>query len=53
MQKETKYKEALDVYQEVLELNKNAYGSQSDEYERISIKLCELCNLIAMILLQK
>jgi hypothetical protein len=43
----------LDVYQEVLELNKNVYGVQSDEYERISIKICELCNLISMILLQK
>lgn len=53
LQKENKYKQALDVYEELLEINKNAYGLHSEEYERVSIKLCELCNLISMILLQK
>ena len=32
LQKEAKYKESLDAYQDVLELNKNAFGVHSDEY---------------------
>ena len=53
MQRDAKYREALDKYQEILEFNKNYYGGDSEEYERVSIKMCELCNLIAMIFLQK
>lgn len=37
----------------MLEFNKNYFGSDSEEYERVSIKMCELCNLISMIFLQK
>jgi hypothetical protein len=51
--KESKYKEAQSIYEELLELNKNAYGIHSEEYERTSIRLSELCNLISMILLKK
>ena len=52
-QKEAKYKEALDVYEELLDINRNMYGLHSQEYEKTSVRLCELCNLIAMILLNK
>lgn len=53
LQREAKYREALDKYQEILEFNRNYFGAESEEYDRISIKMCELCNLVAMIFLQK
>ena len=37
----------------MLSIKKNAFGDNSDEYLKTSDKICELCNLIAMIFLQK
>jgi hypothetical protein len=53
LQKGGKYGESLDILEEILNLKRNAYGEKSDEYLRTSEKLCELCNLISMICLQK
>lgn len=37
----------------MLMIKKSAYGEDSEEYFKTSDKLCELCNLISMIFLQK
>ncbi|CAK79361.1 unnamed protein product (macronuclear) [Paramecium tetraurelia] len=52
-QQQNKYLEALNVFEEMLMIKKSAYGEDSEEYFKTSDKLCELCNLIAMIFLQK
>lgn len=48
-----KYGESLDVLEEAFHLKISAYGEDSDEVHRTSEKLCELCNLIAMVCLTK
>lgn len=53
LQKNGNYAESLDILEEILNLKRQAYGEESDEYYKSSEKLCELCNLIAMICLQK
>jgi hypothetical protein len=45
--------ETLQVFEEMLMIKKSAYGEDSEEYFKTSDKLCELCNLISMIFLQK
>jgi len=39
--------------EEIIIIKKNAYGEESEEYMNTREKLSELCNLIAMICLQK
>jgi len=53
LQKEGKFGESLDLMEEIIILKKNAYGEDSEEYMNTCEKLSELCNLIAMICLQK
>jgi len=50
---EGKYLESLDVLEEALDIRKNFFGDTSDEYHKTSEKLCELCNMLSMIFLQK
>ena len=51
LQKAGKYLECLEVFEEMLSIKKNAFGEDSEEYFKTSDKICELCNLIAMIFL--
>lgn len=53
LQKSGKYIECLEVLEEILNLKRQLFGELSEEYQQSSQKLCELCNLIAMIFLQK
>jgi len=50
---EGKYLESLDAMEEALHLRRNYFGETSDEYYKTSEKLCELCNMLSMIFLQK
>ncbi|KAL4449884.1 hypothetical protein ABPG74_015003 [Tetrahymena malaccensis] len=53
LQKQGKYGESLDVLEEAFNLKINAYGEESEEVLKTSEKLCELCNLIAMLCLTR
>ena len=54
-----KYLECLETIEKILNIKADAFGEQSDEvlilyqYIKSKEKLCELCNLIAMIFLKK
>jgi len=50
---EGKYLESLDVLEEALQIRKEFFGDTSDEYYKTAEKLCELCNMLSMIFLQK
>ena len=53
LQKQGKYGESLDTLEEAFNLKINAYGENSEEVIKTSEKLCELCNLIAMVCLTR
>jgi len=50
---EGKYLESLDAMEEALNLRRTYFGETSDEYYKTAEKLCELCNMLSMIFLQK
>jgi len=49
----SKYIEALDAMEEALNIRLEVYGETSDEYYKTADKLCELCNMLSMLSLQK
>lgn len=53
LMQEGKYLESFEVLEEALEVRRNFFGDTSDEYYKTSEKLCELCNMLSMIFLQK
>lgn len=48
-----KYFESLNKLEDALTLARDIFGEQSDEFLQCAHKVCETCNLIAMVFLQK
>jgi hypothetical protein len=43
----------LDKLEEALTISRDNFGESSEEFQKCAHKLCETCNLIAMVFLQK
>ncbi|KAL4433481.1 hypothetical protein ABPG74_002878 [Tetrahymena malaccensis] len=53
LQQQQKLGDTLNVLEEVLNMKREVYGEDSEQYQKTSEKLCEICNIIAMICLNK
>jgi len=53
LQSQQKLGECLGVLEEVLNKKRELFGEGSEHYSKTSEKLCEICNIIAMIFLNK
>ena len=49
---EKKYKECLQIIEKLLLIKLNKFGKNSDEFVNTALKLCEICNLLALSLLE-
>lgn len=53
LQSKGNYFESLEKLDEALHLSKDNFGEDSEEFQQCANKLCETCNLIAMVFQQK
>jgi hypothetical protein len=53
LQKGGKYFESLNKLEDALTIAKDNFGDESPEFQQCAHKVCETCNLIAMVFLQK
>jgi len=50
---QSKFFDSLNKLEEALTLAKDIFGEESDEFLKCAHKVCETCNLIAMVFLQR